>query len=77
MYKEYRDLSVTGAVAHMYQDMAARHRCRGQSIQIIKVGSALECFVGVRLDDIVSVFSHSPKVDTHGAALLLVTLRLL
>jgi large subunit ribosomal protein L18Ae len=41
MYKEYRDLTVTDAVARMYQDMAARHRCRGQSVQIIKVCWAL------------------------------------
>jgi len=37
MYKEYRELSRTDAVAACYQDMAARHRARFSSIQIIKV----------------------------------------
>lgn len=45
MYKEYRDLTVTDAVARMYQDMAARHRCRGQSIQIIKVRECCHRFL--------------------------------
>eukprot|EP01134_Creolimax_fragrantissima_P005942 CFRG5942T1 len=39
MYKEYRDTSITGAVAHMYQDMAAKHRCRGESLQIVKIAA--------------------------------------
>ncbi|KAK9235640.1 ribosomal L18ae/LX protein domain-containing protein [Lipomyces kononenkoae] len=37
MYKEYRDLSRTGAVESLYQDMAARHRARFRSIHILKV----------------------------------------
>ncbi|KAI8907254.1 ribosomal L18ae/LX protein domain-containing protein [Gorgonomyces haynaldii] len=37
MYKEYRELSRTDAVEACYQDMAARHRARFASIQIIKV----------------------------------------
>ncbi|KAI8589249.1 60S ribosomal protein L20 [Geranomyces variabilis] len=37
MYKEYRELSRVEAVAACYQDMAARHRARFSSIQIIKV----------------------------------------
>ncbi|KAL2917330.1 60S ribosomal protein L20B [Polyrhizophydium stewartii] len=37
MYKEYRELSRTDAVSSCYQDMAARHRARFGSIQIIKV----------------------------------------
>jgi large subunit ribosomal protein L18Ae len=28
MYKEYRDLTVNGAVAQMYAEMAGRHRAR-------------------------------------------------
>ncbi|XP_074609999.1 large ribosomal subunit protein eL20-like [Acropora palmata] len=39
MYREYRDLTVTGAVTSCYRDMAARHRARGSSIQIIKVNA--------------------------------------
>ena len=37
MYKEYREMSRTEAVAAMYKDLAARHRARFRSIQIIKV----------------------------------------
>ncbi|KAJ1504541.1 60S ribosomal protein L20 [Coelomomyces lativittatus] len=37
MYKEYRELSKTDAVYACYQDMAARHRARFRSIQIIRV----------------------------------------
>ncbi|KAF6205187.1 hypothetical protein GE061_019354 [Apolygus lucorum] len=38
MYREYRDLTVGGAVTQCYRDMGARHRARAHSIQIIKVG---------------------------------------
>jgi large subunit ribosomal protein L18Ae len=37
MYREYRDLTIAGAVTQCYRDMAARHRARASSIQIIKV----------------------------------------
>ncbi|CAO3621784.1 unnamed protein product [Cunninghamella blakesleeana] len=37
MYKEYRGLSRVEAVENCYQDMAARHRARFGSIQIIRV----------------------------------------
>uniref|UniRef100_A0A4D5R8V2 60S ribosomal protein L18a n=1 Tax=Scolopendra viridis TaxID=118503 RepID=A0A4D5R8V2_SCOVI len=37
MYREYRDLTVAGAVTQCYRDMGARHRARAHSIQIIKV----------------------------------------
>ena len=37
MYREYPDLSVSGAVTQCYRDMGARHRARAHSIQIIKV----------------------------------------
>lgn len=36
MYKEFRDTSLNGAVQQLYTDMAARHRARFFSIQIIK-----------------------------------------
>ncbi|XP_062563399.1 large ribosomal subunit protein eL20 [Armigeres subalbatus] len=39
MYREYRDLTVGGAVTQCYSDMASRHRARAHSIQIIKVES--------------------------------------
>ncbi|KAL7749727.1 60S ribosomal protein L20B [Sorochytrium milnesiophthora] len=37
MYKEYREMSRNEAVFACYQDMAARHRARFRSIQIIRV----------------------------------------
>ncbi|CAG7847291.1 60S ribosomal protein L20-A AltName: Full=L18a [Serendipita indica DSM 11827] len=37
MYKEYRELSRAAAVRSLYQDMAARHRARFRSIQILRV----------------------------------------
>ena len=35
-YKEYRELSLTAAVAAMYQDMAGRSRAKSTAIQILK-----------------------------------------
>lgn len=35
MYKEFRDVSVCGAVEQMYADLAGRHRARFSSIQIV------------------------------------------
>ena len=35
-YKEYRDTTLTGAVAKMYADMASKHRARRSYIQIVK-----------------------------------------
>ncbi|MBW0460806.1 hypothetical protein O181_000521 [Austropuccinia psidii MF-1] len=37
MYKEFRELSRADAVHSCYQDMAARHRARFRSIQILRV----------------------------------------
>ncbi|KAI7853927.1 60S ribosomal protein L18ae [Circinella umbellata] len=37
MYKEYRGMSRVEAVGQCYQDMAARHRARFSSVQIIRV----------------------------------------
>lgn len=36
MYKEYRDVTLTGAVKKMYADLSSRHRARRSSIQIVK-----------------------------------------
>jgi large subunit ribosomal protein L18Ae len=36
MYKEYRDVTINGAMAQMYSEMAGRHRAAPGSIQIIK-----------------------------------------
>ncbi len=37
MYKEFRELSRAAAVDSLYQDMAARHRARFRSVQILRV----------------------------------------
>ena len=39
MYREYRDLHLTGAVSQLYNEMAGRHRCRPRSIQIIRTAT--------------------------------------
>lgn len=39
MYKEYRDITLNGAVEQMYDEMASRHRVRMPCIQIIKTAT--------------------------------------
>jgi ribosomal protein L20A (L18A) len=39
MYKEYRDVTLNGAVGQLYQEMASRHRVRQPCIQIIKTAT--------------------------------------
>ena len=39
MYKEYRDLTLNGAVDQLYQEMGSRHRVRFPCIQIIKTAT--------------------------------------
>jgi large subunit ribosomal protein L18Ae len=36
MYREFRDIKLTGAVSQLYDEMAGRHRTRPRSIQIIR-----------------------------------------
>jgi len=38
MYKEYRDVTLNGAIQLCYSEMASRHRARHSTIQIIKTG---------------------------------------
>lgn len=37
MYKEYRDVSKSGAISQMYSEMAGRHRARSNCIHIIRI----------------------------------------
>merc|ERR1712129_158964 len=39
MYKEFRDVTINGAVGKMYQEMAGRHRAQPGSIQIINTAT--------------------------------------
>ena len=45
MYKEYRDLTLTGAVAQMYEELSGRHRARKSCIQIVRTATigAADC----------------------------------
>merc|ERR1712137_479812 len=51
MYKEFRELSRADAVHACYQDMAARHRARFRSIQVLRVAE-IEKTVDVRRPNI-------------------------
>jgi ribosomal protein L20A (L18A) len=44
-YKEFRDVTLNGAVEQMYQEMGSRHRVRGPCLQIIKTArvKAADC----------------------------------
>jgi large subunit ribosomal protein L18Ae len=37
MYKEYRDVTVNGAIDKMYAEMASRHRARKSTIWVVDV----------------------------------------
>ena len=39
MYREFRDVALTGAVSQLYDEMAGRHRTRPRSIQIIRTAT--------------------------------------
>ena len=45
MFKEYRDLTLNGAIEQLYEEMASRHRTRSHQIHIIKttVVKAADC----------------------------------
>lgn len=36
MYKEYRDISLNGAISQLYMEMSGRHRAQHDAIHIIK-----------------------------------------
>merc|ERR1712097_125041 len=39
MYKEYRDVTLAGAVSQMYQELSSRYRARFRSVQILKTAT--------------------------------------
>lgn len=45
MYKEYRDLTLCGAIEQMYAELSSRHRVRKSSIQVVRTCTlkASEC----------------------------------
>ena len=42
MYREYRDITLNGAIDTLYNDMAGKHRCRNRSVQIIRSGTVAD-----------------------------------
>ena len=42
MYREYRDVTLNGAIDNLYNDMAGRHRARFESIQIIRTATVAD-----------------------------------
>merc|ERR1712216_568561 len=67
MYREYRDVSVNGAVSKMYQDVASRHRSRFSNVQIVRTATIptsmmLEGAKGVRLGQ---YMGNSVKFPLH------------
>jgi len=42
MYREYRDVTLNGAIDNLYNDMAGKHRSRSQSIQIIRTATVAD-----------------------------------
>jgi len=36
MYKEYRDISLNGAISQLYMEMSSRHRARHDTIHILR-----------------------------------------
>ena len=36
MYKEYRDLTLCGAISQLYMELAGRHRVRRKDVAIIR-----------------------------------------
>eukprot|EP00543_Licmophora_paradoxa_P007238 CAMPEP_0202443818 /NCGR_PEP_ID=MMETSP1360-20130828/2988_1 /ASSEMBLY_ACC=CAM_ASM_000848 /TAXON_ID=515479 /ORGANISM="Licmophora paradoxa, Strain CCMP2313" /LENGTH=184 /DNA_ID=CAMNT_0049059615 /DNA_START=313 /DNA_END=867 /DNA_ORIENTATION=+ len=42
MYREFRDVTLTGAVSQLYDEMAGRHRTRPRSIQIIRTATVAD-----------------------------------
>eukprot|EP00747_Dinoflagellata_sp_TGD_P087646 gnl/TRDRNA2_/TRDRNA2_163707_c0_seq10.p2 gnl/TRDRNA2_/TRDRNA2_163707_c0~~gnl/TRDRNA2_/TRDRNA2_163707_c0_seq10.p2 ORF type:complete len:188 (+),score=48.77 gnl/TRDRNA2_/TRDRNA2_163707_c0_seq10:80-643(+) len=59
MYKEYRDVTINGAVSQMFAEMAGRHRAQPGSIQIINTAviPASKC----RRDHVLEMHDNSLK----------------
>merc|ERR1712226_1654930 len=71
MYKEFRDVTLNGAIDQMYQDMAGRHRTRKRSVYVVKAeaipaGQCKRKNVKVFHDnDIKFPLPHSAQQRTH------------
>merc|ERR1712086_1183114 len=62
MYKEFRDVTINGAVSQLYSEMAGRHRANPGSIQIINTAvlKAAQC-----RRDHVTEMHNSKQVPCH------------
>jgi large subunit ribosomal protein L18Ae len=59
MYKEYRDITMTGAVEQMYMELSGRHRARWSSIQVLKVAEVEDS--AVRRDGTLQMLTEDLK----------------
>ena len=37
MYKEFRDISVNGAVSQLYSELSGNHRANGNTVHVLRV----------------------------------------
>merc|ERR1711971_318881 len=71
MYKEFRDVSLNGAIDQMYNDMAGRHRARKRSVYVIKAEQVRpkECkrtsTKAFHKDDLKFPLPHRAQLRTH------------
>jgi large subunit ribosomal protein L18Ae len=62
-YKEYRDLTVCGAISQLYMELASRHRIRRKDVAIIRVGTTVGK-EGARRKDTKQYFDSKIKVPS-------------
>merc|ERR1712184_210152 len=71
MYKEFRDVSLNGAINQLYTDMAGRHRARKRSVYVIKAEQVRpkECkrtsTKAFHKDDLKFPLPHRAQLRTH------------
>merc|ERR1711981_623961 len=71
MYKEFRDVSLNGAINQLYTDMAGRHRARKRSVYVIKAEQVRpkECKLtstkAFHKDDLKFPLPHRAQQRTH------------
>lgn len=71
MYREYRDLTVGGAVTQCYRDMGARHRARAHSIQVINL-SISDCVLKDELEGLLNLYRPSFNINSINIQFVLI-----
>ena len=59
MYKEFRDVTLNGAVDQMYTEMASRHRVRAAGLQIVKTATV----ASNKCKRVAVTMMHDPKIS--------------